>query len=434
MDHNIPCSTRELCPLEHASTAIQSFDTVRALHQSVLCLRAALENAHKEIDTLKKQISVQTDVKDGKIFRENLEENLGQNKSEDKTTADADGKESELHKATVKIAADERKTDETTDDQSLKTKRKTRRDYHKSEKRTEKYDFTKSTFVPDITIVTNPNPSTSNKSRKQMASKIDVKIKLTSNVNVDSTSSGTADESNSNSGKWTKFVCPRLAFNYCYFKGSDTARDSEQADEQEENSDSLNTTEQIQNASTNTEEVVDFAEERTTETNFEIKQSEDITAEEHTKNVTKLTRSLRHTSTTSSEANEEVDDIELIFSSDDKEHLQEDLVSISDAEPWEKAGSTGTPVLVNFNTLSSSEDLHSKSKKKESGDIIMETDQEGPENRTDMKRDESVDTFEQVGPIIWTKSSATSDVKKTVFYFRSKTQRDWVDDGRTTMF
>lgn len=202
MDHNIHGSTRELCPLEYASTAFQSFDTVRALHQSVLCLRAALENAHKEIDTLKKQISVQTDVKEGKIFRESSEEIIAKNKSEENTIPE-DRQKTESRKSHIKIVENEPKTDDTTADQSLKTKRKTRRDYHKSEKRTEKYDFSKSTFVPDIKIITNPNPSTSNKSRKQMASKIDVKIKLSSNVNVDSTSSGTADESNSNSGKFT---------------------------------------------------------------------------------------------------------------------------------------------------------------------------------------------------------------------------------------
>lgn len=127
----------------------------------------------------------------------------------------------------------------------------------------------------------------------------------------------------------------------------------------------------------------------------QIKPSEEITTEDHSKNIVKLTRSLRN-STTSSEANEEVDDIELIFSSDDKEHLQEDLVSISDYEPWEKVGSTGTPVLVNFNALSSSEELNSKSKNKNSGEMNMETEQEGRENCTDLKIDESADTFEQV--------------------------------------
>lgn len=199
MDHSIHCSTRELCPLEHASTAFQSFDTVRALHQSVLCLRTALENAHKEIDTLKKQISVQTDIKEGKIFRENSKENSIKGKSEEIGTLE---ERQESQKSTERIAEKEHKIEDTAADQSLKTKRKTRRDYHRSEKHSEKYDFSKSTFVPDIRIVTNPNPSASNRSRKQMASKIDVKIKLSSNVNVDSTSSGTADDTNSNSGNF----------------------------------------------------------------------------------------------------------------------------------------------------------------------------------------------------------------------------------------
>lgn len=221
MDHNIHCSTREHCPLEQASTAFQSFDTVRALHQSVLCLRAALENAHKEIDNLKKQITVQTDVKEGKIFRENLgvqtdittgdissRENRVKiscdklretQKSEERTIPV--GKEEVETQLTAEVVKDNQKAEDTKADQSLKSKKKTRRDYHKSEKRTERYDFSKSTCVPDIRINTHPSAA-NNKGRKQMASKIDVKIKLSSNVNVDSTSSGTAEDSNSNSGKF----------------------------------------------------------------------------------------------------------------------------------------------------------------------------------------------------------------------------------------
>lgn len=50
---------------------------------------------------------------------------------------------------------------------------------------------------------------------------------------------------------------------------------------------------------------------------------------------------------------DEVDDIELILSSDDKEFPQEDLVSISYYEPWQLCGQSGTPILVNFNNISS---------------------------------------------------------------------------------
>lgn len=54
-----------------------------------------------------------------------------------------------------------------------------------------------------------------------------------------------------------------------------------------------------------------------------------------------------------SDNQEEVDDIELIFSSDDKEYPQEDLVSISYYEPWQTCGQSGTPVLLNFGRIGS---------------------------------------------------------------------------------
>lgn len=54
-----------------------------------------------------------------------------------------------------------------------------------------------------------------------------------------------------------------------------------------------------------------------------------------------------------SDNQEEVDDIELIFSSDDKEFTQDDLISISYYEPWQKCGKSGTPVLTNFASIGS---------------------------------------------------------------------------------
>lgn len=61
---------------------------------------------------------------------------------------------------------------------------------------------------------------------------------------------------------------------------------------------------------------------------------------------------------------EEVDDIELIFSSDDKEFPQEDLVSISYYEPWQMCGQSGTPILVNFNNISSDNEAADDSREK----------------------------------------------------------------------
>lgn len=55
----------------HTTTAAyQSLDTVRALHQTVVYLRKALEKAHLEIDSLKNQISVKDDIEEGKKYRE----------------------------------------------------------------------------------------------------------------------------------------------------------------------------------------------------------------------------------------------------------------------------------------------------------------------------------------------------------------------------
>lgn len=55
----------------HITTvAFQSLDTVRALHQTVVSLRKALEKAHLEIDSLKKRITAKDDVEEGKKYRE----------------------------------------------------------------------------------------------------------------------------------------------------------------------------------------------------------------------------------------------------------------------------------------------------------------------------------------------------------------------------
>lgn len=82
---------------------------------------------------------------------------------------------------------------------------------------------------------------------------------------------------------------------------------------------------------------------------------------------------------------EVVDDIELIFSADDKDFAQqqddEDLVSITgDYEPWSKSGKSGTPVLVNYGSIGSDTEPTA-------------TAADG----TGMARDDSYDTFYPVG-------------------------------------
>lgn len=102
----------------------------------------------------------------------------------------------------------------------------------------------------------------------------------------------------------------------------------------------------------------------------EVQADDDDDKRIHTNLNRKLTQS-----TSSEQHGEEVDDIELIFSSDDKEFPQEDLVSISEYEPWAKAGTSGTPVLVNFSAIPSSggEDDDAESKQMETGEIDENT-------------------------------------------------------------
>lgn len=71
---------------------------------------------------------------------------------------------------------------------------------------------------------------------------------------------------------------------------------------------------------------------------------------------------------------EEVDDIELIFSSDDKEFPQEDLVSITCYEPWQTCGQSGTPILVNFAPIASDNEINDRKENKENDLLFSSID------------------------------------------------------------
>lgn len=160
MDHDDrasqPIESSPECPVEHLSAAIQSLDTVRALHQTVVSLRAALEDAHREIEHLKKHISINVDIDNGKVFRQSAD-NLN---TLDTDTATAN------KPATVKL-----------------------------DKR----------FVRDCGVYKLHPRSTSDADRRRpMASKIDVKIKVSSNIKLNEVGSSTSEEAtttDNNSGK-----------------------------------------------------------------------------------------------------------------------------------------------------------------------------------------------------------------------------------------
>lgn len=91
-------------------------------------------------------------------------------------------------------------------------------------------------------------------------------------------------------------------------------------------------------------------------------------------------------SRTHSDTQEEVDDIELIFSSDDHRELhEEEMVSISATyEPWQKQGSSGTPVLLSFEKLSIDDDVHSHKRRQASLD--ERTERKSSEKTTFLKK------------------------------------------------
>lgn len=448
---------RQHCPLNSTvSTAFQSLDTVRALHQTVVSLRTALEDAHKEIDNLKKQILIQTDIDDGKLFRlihepanidnsnseeqvvqqinqqqnsvENiiteLSESLDQHQQKLLVEQQENQKQEKIHirptieteqisinsvqlpTETERIITSSKKTAQNSN-KNLKIKSSTCKftydltNEKSSQLKNAKYSETinePTTNSPRLrtnTFTLSSGAGGSEKKRKQMASKIDVKIKVSSNIKVNESGSSTTTDTGSSDN--TK-----------------DATDQSQSDEQGSASDSAEHEDHEESyqqpEKDNKHETVDI--DMTSQENINITKKEITMKKSSTDNINidnlsvsslsegdnsvfgdddagenqtdhKANPKLVATQSTSSELHgEEVDDIELIFSSDDKEFPQEDLVSISEYEPWGKAGTSGTPVLVNFSTILSSgeeqqDDIESKQ---------MEMGQDGNENVNEQRR------------------------------------------------
>lgn len=226
------------------TVAFQSLDTVRALHRTVVSLRKALEKAHREIDSLKKQITVKDDIEEGKKYRgqefsasnkrlDNLLLNLSESndtqndnneqiKSQVRTqnvqgslnndVPKGNDEHSELHQSTESLTSNQspslliskqscassRKattakfthSTEHNIQHSIKAQESHRNQSSIAHLRTFKETQTNKSSHTADTSVTLPD-----RRLPQMASKIDVKIKLTSNFHIDGndTSSETAD-------------------------------------------------------------------------------------------------------------------------------------------------------------------------------------------------------------------------------------------------
>lgn len=159
------------CPVEHLSSTIQSLDTVRALHQTVVCLRSALEDAQREINQLKKQISVNVDIKNGKKLRRSVD-NLNE------VNPKIFPKPKNLPQFT-KLPITVLPSDVT--DSKLEIGSETSPDRKISKNIKNQGSYTFSVCPDDIRVTTSQPPQDR---RKPMASKIDVKIKVSSNIQL----------------------------------------------------------------------------------------------------------------------------------------------------------------------------------------------------------------------------------------------------------
>lgn len=234
--HQHMCTIQQNDP--HIPTvAFQSLDTVRALHQTVVSLRKALEEANREIDTLKKQINVHDDIEEGKKYRdlELSQENL---LNIDLTTIDQqdqnDQYTNQINSETYRCAPiilnenDNKSIDLSQSHRSTKSLNESSRkiikqssEHFEHHVKTQDIQHKQLTGLPikaDIYIKksdihrTDTSIQSTNQRTPQMASKIDVKIKLTSNFQIDGSESS-SETTGSNSGKLFFFVFAVVEFN-----------------------------------------------------------------------------------------------------------------------------------------------------------------------------------------------------------------------------
>lgn len=385
----------------NVQTTLQSLDTVRALHQTVVSLREALENSHKEIEKLKKQIVVHTEVKEGNDYHERFKDELVKTdvvigKKEVKFTKDENIEETQTPKSDQNYKKVYQKTEIVSDvpggnqvtqkfeehvnlTDSLKNSKKNKTTKYKKVTETQRLKD-----APFVNFMSYPEFS-----RKAMASKIDVKIKVSSNIQIDSSTESSSELDSARSEQTEKNYeedddkTPENDLKINITSPKDNKEDEPKI---EHLSDNLHLS--IDNISINSMSEGDnsvFAEDVAAPTTLQEKSKNDSTSENH----------------------EEVDDIELIFSSDEKQDMmQEDLVSISDYEPWQQIGISGTPVLVKFSSIQSDASNKSHHQRSVESNDSFSYDQKSssfekdfyldPRDEPNLQRDESLDTFDLV--------------------------------------
>lgn len=173
-----------------------------ALHQTIVSLQRALEEANYEISTLKKQINIKSEILEGKNYHHNqpnIEEHLNEiinknqnNINQKKIINDHDN----FHRST-EFVNKHIQTSIKNANFSLKNKKKIESDIehqHCIKQSNELYSC-------EQPIKANIELYSSDRKNSTMASKIDVKIKLTSNVRIDRAESSSDHTADSTSGK-----------------------------------------------------------------------------------------------------------------------------------------------------------------------------------------------------------------------------------------
>lgn len=370
-------------------TALRSIDTVRALHQTVVSLRTALNESRLEIEKLKKQIIVNNEIQDARPCHhpETSTPAIDYKLLGDKIT--------QLEKIYQKVHPKVEGKEVTFTDDTLPT------DGHEEalkkldpDSKSDAKEASTSSLVPNISISTqNLNDqtttysATSGGTSNQMASRIDVKIKVSSNINVDNNDTSTEtsersdspehkpktdskDEEEMPSKKDQQTKVPKVEVEMYEDSNTNTfnvdAKNLKITVTTEDNVHIKKSTERISNQQSSSEylnlDIDDmsegdnsvFTEGATTPIEQRLQQVEDVGSDNETAPDDEGGLPREEERDDNEDIPEEVDDIELIFSSEDnKDAIQEDLVSISEYEPWQEGGNAGTPILTKFSTLTS---------------------------------------------------------------------------------
>lgn len=369
-------------------TAIRSIDTVRALHQTVVSLRGALDESRQEIDKLRKQIVINNEIQDARPCH-HPDKQVDQTAPHLINCKTLGEKVTELekiyHNSKKGSKSDLRVTfpEELEPSTSPKPSKKTH-NIQSSIKNDTKQTISVS---PDIRITTNGVTSefgsTGSLNHNMASSRIDVKIKVLSNININNDESSETSESVVQDGDDTKeeekeddnieeAQTPRQenpkvevemfedsnsnTFNVnsknftIKVTSDDNVHISKHPREiciQQCSSEYLNL--DIDDMSEGDNSV--FTEGATTPIGERLQQMEDVETDNEGADGMELPRDEKYEK---DDVIDEIDDIEVIFSSDDnKDVIQEDLVSISEYEPWQENDGLGTPVLMKFSTLTS---------------------------------------------------------------------------------